>query len=86
MSRPIDIATGETVAFLAANLPRGSRVLEVGCGEGHVALALRDRGCRVLGLESSAGPSRARSGRLDRPNPLPSGASITPATSIRWRR
>ena len=52
MNRPVDVATGETVAFLAANLPHGSRILEVGCGEGHVALALRERGYRVLGLES----------------------------------
>ena len=54
MSRPIDVATGATAAFLAANVPRGSRVLEVGCGEGHVALALRDLGYRVVGLESEA--------------------------------
>ena len=54
MNQPIDVATRETVAFLAVRLVPRSRVLEVGCGEGHVALALRDLGHDVVGLEEDA--------------------------------
>lgn len=54
MNAPIDLATRETVEFLAARLAPRSRVLEVGCGEGDVALALRDLGHAVLGLDEDA--------------------------------
>jgi SAM-dependent methyltransferase len=54
VKQPIDIANRETVAFLAPHLPARGRVLEVGCGEGHIALLLRDLGHQVLGLDSDA--------------------------------
>jgi SAM-dependent methyltransferase len=52
VKKPIDIPTRETVAFIAPHLPLGAAVLEVGCGEGHVALELLNRGYRVLGVDS----------------------------------
>lgn len=52
MNEPIDVATAETVAFLTKYLPRSAQLIEVGCGEGHVAQALSDRGYRVVGLDA----------------------------------
>lgn len=49
---PVDVATRATVAFIASHLPSGGTVLEVGCGEGHVALELLNRGYQVLGVDS----------------------------------
>jgi SAM-dependent methyltransferase len=37
-------------------LPAGSRVLDVGCGDGKLVVALLDRGMRAIGLEGSTGP------------------------------
>lgn len=37
-------------------LPPGSRVLDVGCGEGRYALALAKRGCKVEALDAQATP------------------------------
>ncbi len=52
MMKPIAVAVGETVAFLAVHLPPSAEVLEVGCGEGDVALELQARGHHVSGLDS----------------------------------
>ncbi|HEY3020503.1 MAG TPA: methionine biosynthesis protein MetW [Solirubrobacteraceae bacterium] len=50
-------------AILAA-VPRGARVLDVGCAAGHLAVALvEERGCSVVGLEidpGAAATARAR--------------------------
>jgi O-antigen biosynthesis protein len=35
--------------------PEGSRVLDVGCSRGDMAAALKDRGCRVTGVEMDPG-------------------------------
>ncbi len=44
------------LAVIAADVPRGARVLDVGCGAGTLMAALRDgRGCDVRGLELDAG-------------------------------
>ncbi|MEP6608925.1 MAG: methyltransferase domain-containing protein [Burkholderiaceae bacterium] len=54
MNAPIDVATAETVAFLTKHLPRSAQVIEVGYGKGHVALALQNRGYRVIGLDADS--------------------------------
>lgn len=44
------------LAIIAANIAPGSRVLDVGCGDGELMAALRDqRGCDARGLELDAG-------------------------------
>jgi methionine biosynthesis protein MetW len=39
------------LAVIAANVAKGSRVLDVGCGDGALMAALRDHGCDARGLE-----------------------------------
>lgn len=43
----------ETLGFVLPLLPRGARVLEVGCGAGELAEALSERGVRVSALDAS---------------------------------
>ncbi|MDE0229590.1 MAG: methyltransferase domain-containing protein, partial [Spirochaetaceae bacterium] len=33
---------------------RGDRILDLGCGDGELAMALAARGCRVIGVDRSA--------------------------------
>ena len=49
---PVDVPTRATVAFIASHLPSGGTVVEVGCGDGHVALELLSRGYHMLGVDS----------------------------------
>jgi methionine biosynthesis protein MetW len=43
------------LAVIAANVAQGSRILDVGCGDGQLMAALRDdRGCDARGLEIDA--------------------------------
>ena len=39
------------LAIIAANVPTGSRVLDVGCGDGTLMAELRTKGCDARGLE-----------------------------------
>lgn len=39
-------------ALLLAEVPSGSRVLDVGCAEGYLAALLKERGCDVVGMEA----------------------------------
>ena len=39
------------LAVIAANVAAGSRVLDIGCGDGALMAALRDHGCDARGLE-----------------------------------
>src|SRR5438094_543469 len=39
----------------AANLPPGARVLEIGCGAGHVTVRLAERNLQVNAIDASAG-------------------------------
>lgn len=50
--RPVDIATRHTADFVAANLRAGDRALEVGCGNGHLAAELAQRGFAVTGVDA----------------------------------
>ena len=52
MNKPIDVPTQATATFIASYLPSGAAVLEVGCGEGHCALELMNRGYQVIGVDS----------------------------------
>jgi SAM-dependent methyltransferase len=52
VNQPIDVPTRETLKFLMSNVPIGTAILEVGCGEGHVACELLKRGYHVTGLDS----------------------------------
>jgi methionine biosynthesis protein MetW len=45
-------------------VPDGARVLDVGCAGGHLALALSERGCEVVGVELDAGAASARGVRV----------------------
>jgi SAM-dependent methyltransferase len=49
---PIDVPTRATAEFIAAHVPTGGSILEVGCGEGHLALELRSRGFDVIGVDA----------------------------------
>jgi 2-polyprenyl-3-methyl-5-hydroxy-6-metoxy-1,4-benzoquinol methylase len=46
------------VAFLLSHVSSGARVLDVGCGEGHFAEALAERGARVTGIDVAEEPLR----------------------------
>lgn len=54
-------------AGIAASLPTGARILEVGCAAGELLTALRDQGFEVTGLEPSthAAERASREYRLD---------------------
>lgn len=52
--RALDIPTLETFAFVSAHLPPGARrVLEIGCGDGALAVLIRNAGHEVVALDSS---------------------------------
>jgi SAM-dependent methyltransferase len=52
VSKPINVATRDTVAFIAGHVPPQATILEVGCGGGHVAVELLSRGFQVTGVDS----------------------------------
>lgn len=60
-SRTLRLLYGWRVRGWMRRLPRAGRALEVGCGEGWMLSALRDRGWRVLGNERSIDGARAAS-------------------------
>jgi SAM-dependent methyltransferase len=51
-NRPSDVPTRETLKFLLSSVPVRATILEVGCGEGHVAAELLKRGYGVTGLDA----------------------------------
>jgi SAM-dependent methyltransferase len=50
--QPTDVPTRETLIFLISHVPAGAEILEIGCGEGHLACELMRFGYRVTGLDS----------------------------------
>ena len=61
MQSPLDIATASTVEFVQSHAKHGCSILEVGCGDGDVALALQSLGYNVIALDSNDGAvARAR--------------------------
>jgi 2-polyprenyl-6-hydroxyphenyl methylase/3-demethylubiquinone-9 3-methyltransferase len=55
-SEPADL--GLRRAFLLEHVQAGERVLDVGCGEGHLAAELARAGAEVVGIEVAAEPLR----------------------------
>ena len=51
---PIDIATGHTADFITANVPANATILEIGCGEGHLARRLQASGFAVTAIDANA--------------------------------
>ena len=61
MQSPLDIATASTVEFVQSHAKPGCSILEVGCGDGDVALALQTLGYDVIAVDSNEGAvARAR--------------------------
>jgi 2-polyprenyl-6-hydroxyphenyl methylase/3-demethylubiquinone-9 3-methyltransferase len=63
---PADLAA--RLRFLLAHVPRGARVLDVGCGEGRFAGELARAGRAVVGIDVAREPlrrARAREGAID---------------------
>ena len=61
MQRPIDIATRTTSEFIGFHAGPDANILEIGCGDGDVALALQEKGLRVVAIDSDgAAVARAR--------------------------
>jgi len=52
------------IGFAVFKPGRNAQVLEVGCGTGTQLAFYRDRGCRITGIDLSAGMLQAASGRL----------------------
>lgn len=52
IEKPVDVPTRETLEFLTSQVSAGAAILEVGCGEGHLAAKLLISGYRVLGVDS----------------------------------
>lgn len=56
------VRPGEAPALILAGVPRGARVLDVGCGSGEIGALLREtKGCPVVGVEPQ--PERVTAAR-----------------------
>lgn len=62
----IDLPTQQTSDFVKRFLPTGCRVLEVGCGDGRLALRMQEMGYEIVGVElSTEHAAMAREAGLD---------------------
>src|SRR5258706_8911040 len=52
IATPVDVATRHTADFLEQHVESGATLLEVGCGDGHVAAKLIRRGIAVTGIDA----------------------------------
>jgi SAM-dependent methyltransferase len=50
--KPVEIPRAATVEFVTSLVPAPADVLEIGCGEGHLVVALSALGYKVVGLEA----------------------------------
>lgn len=65
---PPEVPAELAAAVDAGRIPAGCSVLDLGCGAGCEALFLAEQGCRVIGLDSSAGAlTRARDRQAEQP-------------------
>jgi SAM-dependent methyltransferase len=49
---PIDVATRATLSFVTGEVRAGAALLEIGCGGGELALALRDAGYDIVAIDA----------------------------------
>lgn len=54
---PVKLGYLSSHSLAVAAVPPGSRVLDLGCGQGHVGAELEKRGCRVRGIDDTAEPA-----------------------------
>ena len=52
MQRPLDIATKITADFISFHAGPSASILEIGCGDGDLALELQEKGHRVIAIDS----------------------------------
>ena len=57
--KPLDVATNHTLSFVTAHISKGAQILEVGCGEGDVALALQEQAFHPIAIDSDKQALRA---------------------------
>ncbi|MCO5167766.1 MAG: class I SAM-dependent methyltransferase [Planctomycetes bacterium] len=62
---PLRLVGARHVRFLVRDLPRGARVLDVGCGRGVLLSALADRGLEAHGVELSEAAARGADPRAE---------------------
>ena len=66
MLKTSDVPAGETLAFIAAQVPRRARLLEVGAGDGALAIRLQALGYEVVAVDTAVkAVARARARGLD---------------------
>jgi predicted glycoside hydrolase/deacetylase ChbG (UPF0249 family)/2-polyprenyl-3-methyl-5-hydroxy-6-metoxy-1,4-benzoquinol methylase len=66
ISRGLNADTTSTDAAILRSVGRDKRVLELGCGCGHMSQALREQGCTVVGVEIHPEASQAASNICER--------------------
>lgn len=54
MEQPRDVATQATLEYVSAFAPTSATILEIGCGNGDVAAALKARGFALTGIDADA--------------------------------
>jgi O-antigen biosynthesis protein len=66
ISRGLDSKPESTDANILHLVGAGKRVLELGCGAGHMSRALREQGCTVVGVEIHPDAARAAADACER--------------------
>jgi SAM-dependent methyltransferase len=50
--KPVEIPRAETIEFVTSQVAAPADIMEIGCGEGHLAVALVELGYKAVGLEA----------------------------------